>query len=138
MIKKGDKVKVTDNSYCYKIGEGGLTKGHPASCTAFPRFEYHEVVETDMKLPTDFGMFDKNKYNDTVIRGLKSGNIHFTQREFLKNVKGEQDYIKDLLNSLSNYINKKYSSNEISHTVFFNVNSMINYTNESLIIKESE
>lgn len=90
MIKKGDKVKVTDNSYAVKVyNKNKIATPGGRNNQESPVFE---VLHTNLRLPTEeMVLYDRpyptNNFNDTIIRQLSNGDIYYTQARFLKKVK---------------------------------------------------
>lgn len=129
-MKKGDRVKVLDNSYCVQIGENGkFEHGYPTGLTRNREKLVYEVMAKDCELPIyrhfENDSSDIGQVNDVILRNVDTGEVIFTQERFLKTVEPVKYVITDkALLALANEVAENIRQNDIlPHTNEFYKNT---------------
>lgn len=77
-MKKGDIVTIKDSSFSFAIVDGFL-KHHPGEVQK----EQQLIIAVNCNLPADQGYCgDRQRHNDTIVRGQISGKITLVQQRF--------------------------------------------------------
>ena len=87
-MNKGDVVKVLDGSYSVKITDNGLEAEYGINLEK----EGQIVVETGLSLPASTYLSGRSQRNDTILRGVDSGQITFIKLAFCRPVKQFCEY----------------------------------------------
>lgn len=97
-MKKGDKVKVKNNSGAVKIVNGKLDMKIQIlpGGALFQESPIYKIIDMDLKLPSNVS-HHKKRYNDTIIQNVETDEIYFTCENHLKKV-DEKIKFEDLEN----------------------------------------
>ena len=124
-LNKGDIVRPFDGSYSLGIrGNGRFYARHGID---LKKHEF-EVIATDCKLPAENSLSEiagcQTKYNDTILRDVKSDEIVFIQSDLVKKVEEEKSN-SEIIKKLEMVLFDEYNNGNICRIEFLNSKSML-------------